>query len=508
MKSNKLFDLIQSMSKTEKGFFKKNAKLYSHTESQYVKLFEAIDKQAVYDEAKLLKKFRKESFAKHFHVTKNYLFNAILSSLKNYRSKKSKKSQLEQLKMEIEILIERFLYPEADKLIQKAKKQAYAVEYFELLLSILKLEWSMCTVYDGYTKISRKTKVRQEIKEVLAYLENQEVYGLQSDKLMQIHLFDEFKKQETKDAYFQKVSNLPELQDVSLATTFESKRKFWQIHFTLANFQNKPQVMLHASEQLLALWAKHPLQQEEQPYAYISALSNHFIPYAMSSEFTAEGYLVILDKMKAAKPYNRPVQVLQKLHYFYDRLMLMPLTLNFEGFDKVVEEVNSFLKEDDLLINIRKKRELIYLICGFYTVIGDSAKALNWSYTFEQLPKSDLQEMMSFSVELFVIMAHFQERNIELVLSKTRSLQRQLQKQPKSYASQKLVLQMLAKLEKLHFLYNSKELWEQYSTEFKELIKDPKEHYALGNFDILTWIKAQMNNTTMEKWYQQHKNKK
>jgi hypothetical protein len=152
MKQSKLFSLIKSMNRYEKGYFKKISKLYSNNGSHYIKLFEAIDKQEVYNEEKLLKKFKNASFYKHFHVTKNYLFNSIVTSLKNYKSEKSLKNQIEESKKEVEILIERFLFEDADRLLQKTKKKALETEYFEILLLLLKEEHFMCSVHETHKK--------------------------------------------------------------------------------------------------------------------------------------------------------------------------------------------------------------------------------------------------------------------------------------------------------------------------------------------------------------------
>ncbi|MCP4437984.1 MAG: hypothetical protein GY810_03490 [Aureispira sp.] len=502
MKSNKLFDLILSMSRAEKGFFKKNAKLYGSTDSQYLKLFEAIDKQDKYDEVKLLKKFKKDSFIKHFHVTKNYLFGAILSSLKNYRTSKSKKSQLEQLKMEIEILIERSLYEEADKLIQKVKKQAYAIEYFEVLLTVLKLERYMCTVYEPYKKMHRKNDVRNEVKAVLAHLQNQEYYLQQSDDLMEIHLYGEYNNSEEKQSYIAQIMEQDQLQDETLATTFESKRKFWQAHLVAATLQQESARMLYCSEQVVQLWERYAIQQQEQPYTYCVTLSNYLASAQYNpDEIDSQEYLTILNKIKAQEIHSLPLKILQYSIYFFDRLILMHLSSNFEELDQVVEEINQFLKKYNKLVNTKEKRELIYIICGLYIIVGKPDQALHWSLAFEQLPKSTLQSFIYFSVELFSVFAHFQHKNIEVVLSKIRSIQRQLKKQEKVYAIQKLVLQMLSKIETLAFTYNTKDLWLDYIQKFEELLKIPEEQYALGNFDIVTWIKAQMEHSTMAEIY-------
>ena len=80
-----LFSLIKSLSPSEKRYFKLFAqRQVQHKNTNYSKIFDAINEQEKYDENALVKKFRKEKFVEQFGVTKNYLFNMILSCMQQY----------------------------------------------------------------------------------------------------------------------------------------------------------------------------------------------------------------------------------------------------------------------------------------------------------------------------------------------------------------------------------------------------------------------------------------
>ena len=92
------FQLISSMSKSEKGYFKKFAS--KHTiggRNIYVKLFDEIENLRIYDEADLKNKFKGEKFANKIYSTKNYLFNLILKALSSYHSEKFAVSRLNNM---------------------------------------------------------------------------------------------------------------------------------------------------------------------------------------------------------------------------------------------------------------------------------------------------------------------------------------------------------------------------------------------------------------------------
>ena len=93
--SDDLFQLIKSMSKSEKGYFKKFASKHTIGEKNiYVKLFDAMDRIDEYNELLIKKKFAGEKFADKLYSTKNYLFNLILKALSSYHAEKFAVSKL------------------------------------------------------------------------------------------------------------------------------------------------------------------------------------------------------------------------------------------------------------------------------------------------------------------------------------------------------------------------------------------------------------------------------
>jgi len=88
--SEDLFLLIKSLTKSEKGHFKKYASKHVIAgENKYIKIFNAIERQKAYNEAELKEKFRDESLLKSFAPFKVYLFDLILKSLTVFHANRS-----------------------------------------------------------------------------------------------------------------------------------------------------------------------------------------------------------------------------------------------------------------------------------------------------------------------------------------------------------------------------------------------------------------------------------
>lgn len=139
--SNDIFDLIKSLEKSEKRYFKLQMKKSdSNLQQNMVLLFDAIDKQKTYNEKKIKQKFAGKTFIKRLTVTKTRLYNAILKSLEAYYSSSHSDSNLTGIVEQVEILFEKGLFKQAQNLLFTIKKKALEENHFLVLQKILKTE--------------------------------------------------------------------------------------------------------------------------------------------------------------------------------------------------------------------------------------------------------------------------------------------------------------------------------------------------------------------------------
>lgn len=130
-----LHHLIQAMSKSEKRYFVLDAKKSGRSASRYLSLFESINAMEEYDEETLKKKF-----PKNLSSDKAYLYEAILRSMRDYRSKSSKAAQVKERLMDAKYLYERGLYQQSGDRIMVAKALAKELEDNFSLLEIIREE--------------------------------------------------------------------------------------------------------------------------------------------------------------------------------------------------------------------------------------------------------------------------------------------------------------------------------------------------------------------------------
>ena len=144
--------LITALSPAEKRGFKRHLIRNGQTqESIQGQLFDAIASMERYDEALLLARFEGAAFTRHFAITKRRLYESILESLHVLHAESSTDARLFRQLHQVELLHQRALYADAQKLLASARKQAELHERATALHAVREWERRLieCRNYQG-----------------------------------------------------------------------------------------------------------------------------------------------------------------------------------------------------------------------------------------------------------------------------------------------------------------------------------------------------------------------
>ena len=137
--SDSLFELVRSMSQSEKRYLKQYAKRYSkNTKSNYyLILFNELDKlvkkSIKYDEAALKEKIKKEKWITQFAVTKSYLYDLILDSLRSCNKATTTTVEINELLIDSQNLFFKGLHSQALNRLRKARMICESLGHYNLL---------------------------------------------------------------------------------------------------------------------------------------------------------------------------------------------------------------------------------------------------------------------------------------------------------------------------------------------------------------------------------------
>lgn len=162
---DELFLLVKSLSKSEKKFFTQYVNLYEKGSSPiYLQLFNFLNEEERYDEERLFKKFRDQKFRKNYPVTKHYLKNLIIKTMRHSELTVREERDITVQVLDIKRLIAKGLIPMAKRMIEKLKEEAYADEKLNDLLHIITMQRGLIAIgyYQNEPQVTLDTLDQEE----------------------------------------------------------------------------------------------------------------------------------------------------------------------------------------------------------------------------------------------------------------------------------------------------------------------------------------------------------
>lgn len=304
MKSKEdLFQLVQAMSKAEKRYFTLDAQKSGRESARYLELFRDISDMEEYDEAKL-----RDRFGKNLPSDKGYLYDAILRSMRDYRSANSRSARIKEMILDARYLYERGLYGQSEGRLREAKAMAKELGDHLALLEINKEE----------SKIAYEVKgknYRQTIEELILDKEDEVALMMEEYKYLDscYRLLGEltqrfqYNHDADKNMLREKFGFLEKPE--TIVKSIQAERRYYQdlaMYNQLLGQTDK--VFLYYSK-VMEWWDNNPKYKDEEFYRFIIDVSNFL--YAL---FKKEQYQHIPDLLNKLDREN-PV-------YFHDRAKL------------------------------------------------------------------------------------------------------------------------------------------------------------------------------------------
>ena len=135
------YDLIKGMTTSEKVYFKRSSKTHANSaDKNYLKIYEALDKQKTYNKDTFIGLFAGTTISKYLSSEINFLNENILLSLFNFNLNKSKRNKIQKGILITEVLTSKGFKKDALKKVKVLKKNARKQEEFTLVLSLIELK--------------------------------------------------------------------------------------------------------------------------------------------------------------------------------------------------------------------------------------------------------------------------------------------------------------------------------------------------------------------------------
>ncbi|MBI1268019.1 MAG: hypothetical protein GC193_11375 [Cryomorphaceae bacterium] len=498
--SNELFDLVKSLTKSEKRFFKLSSSLQTG-DKNYLKIFDAIDKQDEYDENVLKNLFKKETFIKHFPSEKNHLYKLILKSLRAYHADNSVSSQLKQEIKNIEILYNKALFKECNKFLMRAKKQAIDYEKFYYLFELINWEKMLLeeALEDGKFTKDLDTLIKEE-QEVIDKLRNLAAYHVLYSKINYVFRSGGFARNEDDRSLVDEIASNQLIVGKNTALSHRAATICYYTqgfcHLAAGDYTTA----LSKFEKVKDILDKNERIKQDLAKRYVRTMNNIIACHIDAKRYSAAREVIAEMKAKSDENGFRNTDVQNTIfkHANISELQICRLT---EEYDKGLALVNAIEEEiGDFEGKFHKEQVLSfsYQIAYLYFEAGQFSKSLFWLNKVLNDNESTLRQDIYSYARLFNLVIHYELGNYDLLEYITKSTQRYLSKRQRDYLLEKLVIDYMRKLIRTTSIDERSAIFMRFKEELEPMVLGPEDRIVLKYFDFIKWIDSKVKEPKMK----------
>lgn len=493
--SEDLFQLVKSLTKAEKGYFRKyTASGIKDKDINYIKLFEAIERHAfngsAYNEELIKKELENEEFIKNLPAAKIYLYETILKSLSAFYSADILNFRIKDSIQKVEILFRRGLYSQCRKILYKTKELCYEQEKYLYLIELLSWEIKIELNELNYgNKDADINSLYNELHTAEKALDNLQDYQ---------KLFFEISAMNTKHGFmirdkkmlceYERFLKNELLQCPENAGSYSAKVLFYEIYIQYYNVTGNFKESFGHCRKFLDFMEAHPEKLEHNTKSYLTALNNYLIRCAVTGK--DENFPAILEKYRDITIDKSEISAFLlsyniELYYYTSRG-------NFNDGLPLIEKTSMYLDKYKGRYHRSIELFLWFSIAYLYFGNGNYKSCLEYINKILNDPLVKQREDVRVLALLLNLIVHYELGNYDLLDYTIKSTYRFLYTRKRIYRVESLTLSFLKKLTRI---FNTKELmgmFKELKDELESYYNDPYEMKALEQFDFLSWLESKI----------------
>ncbi|MGJ3233778.1 hypothetical protein [Marivirga sp.] len=507
--SDHLFDLIKSLTKSEKRYFRLLSQQQNESKAKYMQLFDFLEQKENYSAADL----EGITFIKDSQISnmKAHLMQKILQALRQFESAKNSEIHIREMIDYVQILYNRGLFRQAFDILKKAYKKVAKTGNLELKLELLKWEKNLLNQSVGSQYSQNVQRVISEVEDANSKINLINQFTNLAVKLNAIYVKTGYIR---NDEHLKEVQNLfyeglPQHEEDELS--IHEKLSLYRLYVNYYYFLEDMEVGYQYALKWLKLYDKHPDLKNSQLNDYLSAVNQ-----VMIAEYKLFYYHNFLKSRQRLHNLNEQMQnsvnenIRNRLikyvyvHEFNRIFMLGKFNLGVKLLKRLSPDLEAFIQRSDEHSRII----LFYKIACLY--FGDSQyhKALEWLNRVQQDEKADLREDIHSFARILSLIAHYELGNMEVIDYYIRSTYRFLLKKGELHLFQKYIMRFLRKLA-------GEFREEELIPEFKKLLNNLEplqdiryEKRSFIYFDIIAWLESKIMGKSVQERIQERAREK
>ena len=495
LQKDNLFQLVKSLSKSEKRQFKLYVgRLGVNTDSKFLNLFNFLEKSSTYNETLILKNsgVKKQQLAN----VKAHLYKQILISLKLSPSHQNVRSQIREQLDFASILYHKGLYKQSLRILDKAKEFAINNEEKNLAYEVVELEKVIESQYITRSINTRANELTMQAKELSALNFISSKLSNLSLQLYSMILRSGYVKNEEENnqikEYFYKRLPIFDMKVIG----FREKLWLYKAHlwysFLTQDFLN---CYKYASK-WVELFHEYPAMINSHPVFFLKA--NNYLLESLFFIRRKDKFIIALDGFKKiigsdAFPSDNNIEALQFLYVNLHNLNLYFINGNFEEGLTIIPQIDSRLTLFKTRIDEHHVLTFYYKFACMYFGSGKNDECIFYlDKIISNKSLSMRQDLLCFS-RILNLFAHYEagyDYHIETLLKSTYKF---LLKMNDLHEVQK---EMIKFIKNLQYIYPQeiRQAFIELHSKLKIYENDVYEGRAFLYLDIISWLESNIEN--------------
>ncbi|TRX61802.1 hypothetical protein FNH22_03215 [Fulvivirga sp. M361] len=492
-KSDALFQLIKSLKKSEKRYFKLQSRL-EDPNTKYLMLFDQMDSQTTYNEREIIQAVPGIK-AQQLSNLKAHLYKKVLQCIRQYNQSAVMDIQIREMIDHAQILFNRSLYDQCVEMLKKAKKRAKKIDNLELQLVILKWEKNILTQTIGPDNETRVNRIIEEVKDVSARINNINKFTNLSAQLNSIYTKIGFIRNQTDLDTISGLFNsqLPKFNEDELSPN--EKLNLYNLYvgyyFFLQDFEKGHQY----AEKGVQLFDSHKELRYFRVEGYLNAINSLMIAQYKRHEY--HSFVDTSRRLREIRHYpknlineNIRLKLLKYtyVHEFNRIFMLGEFSSGVSLMNKIKPRLEYFITQ----LDNHSKIILYYKVACLYFGNDNYRESIQWLNRITYFENIDLREDIHSFARILNLISHYELGNMDVIDYYIRSTYRFMLKKDDLHRFQKAILNFLRKLAGE---FTEEDLIPEFQKLRKRLLpmqNNPFEKRAFIYFDIISWLESKI----------------
>lgn len=481
---NELFELVKSLSKTEKRYIR----LYSSRHSNgtiYNSMFNALEKFNGANESEFKKRNKHQKFMKHYQFNKHYLYGLIIKLLADYNHENSVDAKIHTMIMQCKILFDKALYRQYFKSIEKAKKFALKHEKYGYFLQILDMERIIIKKEEVQTLKSES--IYSEAMSSIEHLKNSFELSRLSSSLLLTYREYGVTRDEKSDTSINKTLEHPIMRSQPDSLSSRERETYYRIQEIINEIKGNYAGVYEALENRLKIIQNDPFPFKNYilNYGHDVLSSLIYTSLKMNNFDDAERYL---EEYTQSEKNNESEAVDFEILSTQAAFLIAMKKGSYSKASELIPGLERILVKFRNKILIDTELLIRFQFVKYYILVSDFSEALKYSNILSAHPLLNKRADIESYLKILNLIIHFELGNLDLLKYLLVSTYRFLYKKKKLYRLELLIMEFIRRLPKIttedDLIFSFGKLKKQL-----ELLKnDDYEKNAFEYFNFLEWI--------------------